>query len=386
MQTAPQPTTPRTARLPRRYLRVLGYEVIGQMALMLLAVEALYLSDKMVTHLLFDTLRNQLGLGFLAQTLVLASPEILSVGLPLAVVIAVYLALLRRREAGDLVILAAAGVPPRALIGFCLLLGLVAMTLAGGLRGFVEPLAARHLTQRLIEAQFEAVRQGQLIEGRFLSIGSTTFYQQPQDRDGARSFVFLRPNPDQEQVLTAARTRLILDTGAASGALDLEGARIIQFSRTEGQTRTAGLQIAVERMRLGPVRIDLPGAPGPGETLRTATLPEVVRDWFGGNAPAGQVALERVLGMALALTAPLIAGLALAATRGPLRLAALPVALGAVLGGGLALSPGAALLGGLPPGAALASVAGLALALVALASALMARLLPGSVLPQGIRL
>ncbi|MCL4675286.1 MAG: LptF/LptG family permease, partial [Pararhodobacter sp.] len=169
----------RPVRVPRRYLRALSVEVAGQMALMLLAVEALYLSDKMVTHLLFDALRNQLGVGFLIETLVLAAPEILSVGFPVAVVIAVYLALLRRREAGDFVILAAAGVAPRALIGFCLVMGLLALTVAGGLRGFVEPLAARHLATRLVEGRFEAVRQGQLTAGQFLTIDAATFYQQP---------------------------------------------------------------------------------------------------------------------------------------------------------------------------------------------------------------
>jgi lipopolysaccharide export LptBFGC system permease protein LptF len=383
------PMPPRPTRFPWRYLLALGREILGQMALMLVAVEALYLSDKMVTHLLFDTLRNQLGIRFLVETLVLAAPEILSVGFPVAVVIAVYLTLLRRREAGDFVILAGAGVPPRALVGLCLGLGVVAMTVAGGLRGFLEPLAARELAQRLVEGRFEAVQRGRLTDGQFLTIGTTTFYQQPQEdgRDaGARSFVYLAPTQTEEQVITAAQTRLTYSEAETTGLLELDNARIILFTRGEGQSRSVSVQIGVGHMQVGPIPLDLPDFGAMRRLTRTATLPELVAHWLDGESAAGRAALERGLGMALALVAPLLAGLAVAATRGRWRLAALPAALGAVLGGGLAVAPGAALLVTLTPAMAgfwLAAVTALALAAVALVTA---RLIPGSVLPQRVQL
>lgn len=375
--------------VPKRYLFSLAAEVIGLMALMLLAVEALYLSDKMVTHLLFDALRNQLGVGFLVETLVLAAPEILSVGFPISVVIAVYFALLRRREAGDFVTLAGAGVAPRVLTGFCLGLGLLALTLAGGLRGFVEPLAARQLAARLVDGRLEAIRQGQLTAGQFLTIGTTTFYQQPrrdEEADGARTFVFLNPTPDEEQVVTAARARLIYTTGDETGALELDGARIIVFTRTEGQAHTPGLRIGVEHLRIDSVPIDVLDTAAIGSAMRTATLPQLVRRWLEGDLTAGRTALERLLGMALAFVAPLLAGVALVATRGRLRLAALPAALGLMLVGGLGVAPGAALLVGVAPGPAALTAMAAMLAVASTAALLMGRLLPGSTLPQRVQL
>lgn len=387
--SARMPAIPRHVGVPTRYLISFAADVVVHMALMLLAVEALYLSDKMVTHLLFDALRNQLGVGFLVETLVLAAPEVLAVGFPIAVVIAVYFALLRRREAGDLVILAGAGVAPRALIGSCLGLGLLALTLAGGLRGFVEPLAARELAARLIEGRFEAVRQGNLTAGQFLTIGSTTFYQQPGDDDGpdqALTFVYLTPTPGQEQVVTAAHTRMDYTTGADTAALELDGARIVIFTRTEGQARSASMEIAVEHLRVGSVPVDLPDAASPGSTTRTATLPQLVDRWLRGETAAGRTALERLLSMALAFVAPLLAGIGLAATRGRLRLAALPVALAAVLGGGLGVAPGAAILVGLGPGPATLIAAAATLAVTSMAALLLGRLLPASILPQRVQL
>jgi lipopolysaccharide export system permease protein len=359
------------------------------MALMLLAVEALYISDKMVTHLLFDALRNQLGVSYLLETLILAAPEILSVGFPVSVVLAVYLTLLRRREAGDFVILASAGVAPRVLIGFCMGLGILALIVAGGLRGFVEPVAAQHLAQRLIEGRSEAVRQGTLTAGQFLTTGTTTFYQQPRTAEndtGARTFVYLAPAPGQEQVVTAARMRLIYESGDDSGALELDGARIILFVRAEGQTRNIGAQIAVENMRLGPVPIEVPEAASFVAPTRMTTLPDLMSRWQGGDSEAGRAALERILGMALAFVAPLLAGLGLAATRGRMRLAALPAALGAVLGGGLAVPPLAGVLVGLGLAPALAAAAALPLIVALIATLIAARLLPGSVLPQRVQL
>jgi hypothetical protein len=392
----------RRVGLPRRYLVSFAVEVVRQMALMLLAVEALYLSDKMVTHLLFDALRNQLGVGFLVETLVLAAPEILSVGFPIAVVIAVYFALLRRREAGDFVILAGAGVAPRALVGFCLGLGLLALTLAGGLRGFIEPLAARQLATRLIEGRFEAVQQGQLTAGQFLTIGTTTFYQQPrtdggpesgdagedagEDAGGARTFVFLAPSPDEEQVVTAARSRLNYTMGDEIGSLDLDGARVIAFTRGEGQERTPSVQIGVEHLRVGGVPIALPDAVARGGVTRGAMLPELVIRWLEGETDAGRATLERLLGMALAFVAPLLAGLGLVATRGRMRLGALPAAQGVVLGGGLGVAPAAEFLVGLGPAPAMAIALAATLAVALTVALVMGRLLPGSILPQRMHL
>lgn len=376
--------------LPRLYMIALGREIIVSMALMLLAVEAIYLSNKMVTHLLFDTLRNQLGIVFLIETLVLAAPEILSVGFPLATIIAVYLALLRRREAGDLLILSGAGVSPWTLIGLSVVLGLLALTIAFGLRGFVEPLASRHLALRVVEGQFEAARQGRLNTGQFLTIGNTTLYQHPEassDPAAAQNFLFQTITQTEEWVITATGSRLVDAPDFDNRFLELEEPQIIGFTRSDAQTYEVGATVAVDQMQIGPILIDLPDASAIGGGARNELITELVRRWLNeGDAASGQVLLERLLSMVLAFLAPLGASLALALTRGPMRLLAFPGALGAVLGGGLAIGPASEQLVGLGPGSALAWTASFVTVVGAGAALLTARLIPASVLPQRVQI
>lgn len=371
---------------PRRYLWALTLEMGALMGLMLLGVEALYLSDRIITKLLYEVIRDHLGMAFLIETLVLAVPEILAVGFPLAVVIAVYITLLRRRDAGDFVILSGAGLGPLALVFTLGGLGLVLLALWGPFRAYVEPMAARALSIRLDEGRFEAVQRGTLIDGQFLQLGAATFFKHPpaagNPTDSGAIFVYLTPTEANEQVATASTVLVHYTPGAPTATMDLTEAQVLGLRRTEGQTRLQTHWLAVDHMRLTAVPMEITDLTEVLAQPRAATLPQLMQRWRRGEAAAGQAALERLLGIGLAALAPLMAGLALAMTRERMTLLALPGGLGVVLGAGLAITPVARVLLLLGPvGAPIAA------GLCFLASgfgiaALLFRQIPGAILPQ----
>ena len=372
--------------VPWRYLRKLLAEIGGLLALLLLAVEALYLADKTITHLLLDALNNQLGLGFLLETLALAVPEILGIGLPLAVVIAVYLALLRRREAGDLVVLSAAGLSPVLLPVLCLGLGLPVIMASGALSGFVEPLAAHKLRERLLEGQYEALRSGELLPGQFRELGTSTYYRRPAAEGAGEAladiFVHDQPGPDREQTITATGLQLQFDAVTGVAGLNLTNPRIIGFVQNDEGQHVPSQRVDTAAMTFGPVMLERVAAGPRHQSTDTMTLPELISAWQAGENPAGQVATERMISVALAFLAPFFAGLALVVSRGRMVWLALPLALGAVLAGGLAR---ATLAGAIVPlglwGAV--SLLGGGVALLALVfGVVMARGLPGSIAPM----
>ena len=369
--------------LPRRYLRAYLRDVLVFLLAMLLAVEALYLSDKVITHLLFDVMQNQLGLAFLIETIALAAPEILAVGFPLAILLAVYLALLRRCEAGELMILAAAGVGPRAWVKVALWLVLAVGLVWTPFRAFVEPMAAQQLTIRLVEGRIEAVASGELSPGRFLQQGEVTFFQHPASAEGQGGvFAFIQQIARSEDVVTGNALRLDYSLGAPTADLSMASAQWLGFADDGAGTRRELHRMDVDHLHIsaGPIGgVDLGAIRG---AARSSTLPKLLRRWAGGDRFAGQIALERILGIVLAMLAPLIALIALAWSRGRLKLLALPAALGLVLGAGMVLPPVA--LAGLHLGmaGALAAAGALALGLTLALAWIAAQSLPRALLPQ----
>ncbi len=376
-----------TTGTPWLYLRSIMVEVMQLMALILIAVVALYLSDKAITHLLFDALRYQTGILFLLETLGLAIPEILSIGFPLAVTIAVYLVLLRRREAGEFVTLSGVGLGPSALVALCFWLGVVACLVALVFRGYVEPVAAQRLSVRLVEGRTEFLQTGRLVEGQFVTVSGATYYHRPQRETatGAPVFVFYQPDTETEQIITAERVRLVLQHDGISDHLALDQPQIIGFTRGLGQNRFETLNVAVARMQLRPVPGLVPGLAPANPRPNAITLPELVTRWRAGSDRAGKETLERTLGVVLAFLAPFLAGLALAASRGRWMMVPLPAALGTVLGAGLVIEP----LSGLLVTQGLMAVMIVGFLATVLASALAfgtVRLVPESLLPQRVPL
>lgn len=379
-------TLPLFPSVPWRYLRNLLAEVGGLLALLLIVVEALYLADKTITHLLLDALSNQLGLSFLLETLALAMPEILGIGLPLALVIAIYLVLLRRREAGALVVLSAAGLTPGLLPAFCLGLGLPVMIATVALSGLVEPLAAHRLRERLLEGQFEALGNGQLIPGQFVELGAGTYYRHPLSADGldmgAKVFAHFQTSEDQEQIMTSMALRLQFDTSSGAASLHLTDPHITGFSLADDGTRVYFQRIDTQAMSFGPISLERSVLGPRDQSTDTMTLPELLTAWHAEQEPAARAATEQMIGVAVAFLAPFLAGLALVASRGRMVWLALPFALGAVLAGGLTR---AALAGQIVPlglWGVIWLLSGGAALLALLFSIAMIRSLPASVAPM----
>ena len=74
--------------MPGRYVGGLIRDIARITLGVLAGIEAIYLSDKVITHLLPTTLQNQAGFADLALLVLYATPEILFIGFPVALLIA----------------------------------------------------------------------------------------------------------------------------------------------------------------------------------------------------------------------------------------------------------------------------------------------------------
>lgn len=355
------------------YRRSLFKDMTRFMVLLLVGIEAIYLSDKVLTDLVFEALNYGHGFNFLVRSTLLAMPQILLLGLPLALVVTVFLVLLQRRETGDFVALAPVGFAPTSLLTLGLGAGIMGFVAALGIGGVLAPLAEHRLAQVLHSARYAVLSSGDPGLRTVIEIeGATILYHRlaPGDETSARLFLHAPDASGDFQIITARASQFRFDTTGGDGALVLQGAQVTGFSMDEDAAlqRTMGLRVAQMLYRAGALAI--PPFPSRETQVSMLTLPELLAPPAGVAGAAPEAALRIVLAAVLALLAPLVAVVAMGLTRGPLVPVAGPVGVGLVLAGGFGLSQAALWLAplGLWPGLGLALVAGFGLvALLALA-------------------
>lgn len=365
--------------LPRRYLALLGRDLAARCLQIVLVVEAIYLSDKVLNELLSSTLEFGMGPGFLLQTVLLAMPEILLLGLPPALFTAVALVLYARREAGDFVALQMAGSGPGALIRWLIAAGAGAAVLAVAIGGWLQPLSLAALQSRIDAGRATAAAYGLTTPERFFALPGMMLYSHNAKTGAGGIFAVIdRPGGGFEAVTArsgvltpmAAQDRLSLDlTGAEVIGLRPDGASLAETYRLEPNQLTLQTSPMLHLSRLQ-------GLPA------VLTLPDLLTPppILGPDRPRAEV-LQRLAGALLAGLAPLMAGAALALGRGRVRLVAPVAMMGAVLAAGFLAAPLAHGLSALPLGY---GIGGLVLGAAGLGWALalvMARLWAGWTLP-----
>jgi lipopolysaccharide export system permease protein len=359
----------------RDLLSAIGRDVLVVLA----AVEGIFLSELLISELLPSVLEHG---GDIIDTIVLMSlsiPEGLYLALPLALVIATYLTLLRRREASEFTVVAGMGYSSRVLVGLALVTGIAGFVAATLLTGFVEPLSRYQLRKSAFDLAIEELKSGEIAAGKFHVFGEMAVFAS-RGRLGDRAtgvFVHEHLDGDRNRIVMADRS-LGLTSGAGRKAILLDDATILNFDLS---TRGAGCEACVAAPRLTPANVvnlnrffvGAPELPLPETSprrvgaSRESTTPELFAEF---DQSAGLLG-NRLLRAVLCFLAPLLALAAVTLTGPRTLLLALPAAGGILLAGvffGPRLVDRIAGYGALATmGAVLAAtlvVAGLALAIV----------------------
>jgi len=295
--------------LPRRFLRSLGQNLVLRGLMVMVVVEAIYLSDKVLNELLSSMLEFGVGAGFLLQTVLLAIPEIVAAGLPPALFVAVYLTLHEQREAGGFLALLAAGCSPWAAICWLGGIGAVAAVLALTVAGWVQPLAATSLQHRIDAARAAAAVHRFATVDRFISMSGMTFYIHPKtDADQAAVFVVIDQPDGAFDVVTAIAGAVVPQGPFGSLDVTLTEAEVLGLRPSDAETGTGLSQthrLAVDRLVLGQGQV--PAAGVAWTPLQHMTLSDLLKAAKPDVARTAEV-VQRVASSLLAALAPLCTG------------------------------------------------------------------------------
>lgn len=193
--------------LPRLYTRKFLVQTVLQMALVLLLIEAIFLTEKL-NDVLRSAIDQHASIGSIFLLLLLRTPEVFGLALPLALTIAVYRVTLRFREDRELLILSGMGIGAHQFVWLALALGLGAQILSLVVSGVVSPAAMFAQRQLLFEAHYTALRGG-ISAGQFYRFGDYTVFAGPLRVKSNERQVFLHKTLDgEDQVVIANRASL----------------------------------------------------------------------------------------------------------------------------------------------------------------------------------
>jgi lipopolysaccharide export system permease protein len=331
-----------------RYLGALLGAVLRYVAIILVAVEAIFISEFLISDMLPRVLEHGGSLLDVVVLTGLAIPDGLYLALPLSLLIAVYLILLRRREASEFTVLAGMGYGSRLLVGVGVLIGVAGFAVASLLAGYVEPQARYLLRRGSFDLAIEELRSGEFAAGKFHVFGEVAVFASRGRIGDQASGVFVHEHldGDRNRIVMAERS-LGLTSSQGRKAILLDDAAILNFALSE---RGADCEGCVVAPRLTPANfvnlnrffVGAPELPLPETYPRGAGLPaELTTLELLAQNPAGNAAGilgQRLLRALLCLLAPFLALAAVALTGPRTLLVALPGA-GAILLAGMFFGP-----------------------------------------------
>ncbi len=317
----------------------------------LLTVEAIFLSDIIISLILPELLALDATMFTIFKVVVYSIPRGVFIALPSAILIGVYLVFLRRRENQEFIISAGFGHGLKPLLFIALVVGVLSASLSLIISGFIEPLARYEFRNTISTSAQKAVEEGNLVAGRFYSVGDATMYASSGRLNDIAENVFIHTMKSKEinQVILAKKTQKPKTIQNGQIGLVFSDANVYEFKTPEfsrnfqqqSETVKDGcfgcgevLPGSIDHLFFSNFYIELPAfelsKPRERGSLVEATLSELLSN-SEGNPKVAQVIGERIFRAALCILAPFIALLALALTFRSTFLIALPISIGVVL-------------------------------------------------------
>jgi lipopolysaccharide export LptBFGC system permease protein LptF len=334
-----------------RYGRSLFLDAMVRALIALATVEAIFLSDVVVSYLLPRVLEHDAGFLNLAVLVGLALPEVLAIALPLILLIATYLTVVRRREAREFITVAGAGYGVHTLVTLASLIGLCGLSFSLLITCYAEP-HSRYLTRKtLFDIVHGTLRDGELSPAKFYEIGDlVVFAASGRIANVARNtFTHQRQSDSQFRVIVASKTARMDFVERSRPGLMLENAAIYEFETNmtaNGKAREAEMGTcagcdafrdtsSLKVMRSERLFVEMPSAQLPylgprGESIEERTAFELLSS-DAAVATAASTLGVRLQRSFLCFLVPLLAVLAAQLTTPKTSLVALPAAALAVL-------------------------------------------------------
>jgi lipopolysaccharide export system permease protein len=193
---------------PSLYAGRLFARTVLEVCLLAVLVEAIYLSERSIS-ILRMIIDEPIGLASVIPLLAWSAPEV-HLALPIAVLIAVYRVILRRRERLEFIALASGGQSTFPLIRSTTAVALLALVSSLLISGFLYPYSKFAFRKDVDDIHYQALRAGSA-PGQFLFFPNYAIYVFPAKNAQADRPIFIKQIVDDKtyRIVNADRTELI---------------------------------------------------------------------------------------------------------------------------------------------------------------------------------
>ncbi|HVW73878.1 MAG TPA: LptF/LptG family permease [Rhizomicrobium sp.] len=180
------------------YVRGFFQRVFAQALAVVILIEAIFLAEHF-TWVFRDAVRHEADLSGIALVLACTSTEIFDLALAIAILMAVYVTLLRMRENREMLVLFASGLGPYQLGALVLIVALAGQMISMTGSGLVDPLSRYAQRSILFSSELRSLKKG-VAKNEFYYFPTYVAYAMDRVRDGAPP----PTAPGQVQVIDAS--------------------------------------------------------------------------------------------------------------------------------------------------------------------------------------